>query len=196
MFFDGSKSNDHTALIGCRMSDGHVFTLGVWAPDESTGIINFGKVDGAIDSAFAMYKVVAFYADVREWESYVKTAWPEKYGEDLLVWAVPKGKEPAPIAWDMRSHAYIFAEAAEMCYSEIQERGFTHDGNWDVSRHVGNARVHEVRGRFTIKKESPKSANKIDAAVCVVGARMVYRAVKASPEWEKRKNKGNWAVYV
>ena len=196
MFFDGSKSNDHTALIGCRMSDGHVFTLGVWAPNESTGVIDYQKVDGAIDSAFALYDVVAFYADVREWESYVKTSWPDKYGEDLLVWAVPKGKEPAPIAWDMRSHAYIFAEAAEMCYSEIQERDFTHDGNWDVSRHVGNARVHEVRGRFTIKKESPKSANKIDAAVCVVGARMVYRAVKASPEWEKRNNKGNWAVYV
>ena len=30
MFFDGSKSDDATGLVGCRLSDGHVFTLGMW----------------------------------------------------------------------------------------------------------------------------------------------------------------------
>jgi len=196
LFFDGSKSNDHTALVGACLSDGHVFTVGVWAPEKSTGVVNFARVDGAVARAFEKYNVVSFWADVREWESYVKTAWPEKYGEDLLVWSVPRGKEPAAIAWDMRSHVYQFAEAAEMCFSEIQDGSFTHDGNWDTSRHVGNARVSETRGRFSIKKESPKSPNKIDAAVCVIGARMVYRAVKASPEWESRNKRTGWAVFV
>ncbi|MHC9858579.1 hypothetical protein ACQX09_11825, partial [Corynebacterium diphtheriae] len=32
MFFDGSLSSDNTALVGCCMSDGHVFTIGVWEP--------------------------------------------------------------------------------------------------------------------------------------------------------------------
>ena len=30
MFLDCSKSQDSTALMGCRIADGHVFTLGVW----------------------------------------------------------------------------------------------------------------------------------------------------------------------
>lgn len=196
LFFDGSKSNDWTALVGCCMSDGHVFTAGVWGPRKDTGVIDFGRVDSTVARMFERFSVLAFWADVREWESYVKTSWPEKYGDDLLVWSVPRGKEPAPIAWDMRSHGYQFAEAAEMCHAEIQDGGFTHDGNWDTSRHVGNARVFETRGRFSIKKESPKSPNKIDAAVCVIGARMVYRFVKASDEYEKRSRKGDWMVYV
>ena len=195
LFFDGSKSNDHTALVGCCMSDGHVFTVGVWAPEKSTGVVNVGAVEVALARVMERFDVLAFWADVREWESQVKTSWPEKHGEDLLLWSVPRGKEPAVIAWDMRSHAYQFAEAAEMCFAEIQDGTFTHDGNWDTSRHVGNARVNETRGRFSIKKESPKSANKIDAAVCVIGARMVYRAVKASSEYEKRHKRTKVVIW-
>ena len=196
LFFDGSKSNDHTALVGCCMSDGHVFTVGVWVPDKTTGVIDFNRVDNAVLRTFERFSVMAFWADVREWESYVKTSWPERHGDDLLVWAAPRGKEPASIAWDMRSHAYQFAEAAEMCYAEILDGMFTHDGNWDTSRHIGNARVFETRGRFSIKKESPKSPHKIDAAVCVIGARMVYRHVKASSEYEARNEQTDWVVYV
>jgi hypothetical protein len=33
LFFDGSKSRDATALVGCCMSDGHVFTEYVYEPD-------------------------------------------------------------------------------------------------------------------------------------------------------------------
>lgn len=183
LFFDGSKSNDHTALVGCAMRDGHVFTIGIWAPEKLTGVVNVAAVDSAVAEIFERFHVIAFWADVREWESFVKSSWPDRYGDQLEFWAVPRGKEPAPIAWDMRSHVYQFAEATEMCRAEIESKAFTHDGNWITAKHVANARVNEVRGRFSIKKESPKSAKKIDAAVCVVGARMVYRTVKASDEW-------------
>src|SRR5690606_25558171 len=30
-FFDGSKSDDSTGLVGCRMSDGHVFVIDCWS---------------------------------------------------------------------------------------------------------------------------------------------------------------------
>src|SRR5262249_41388628 len=30
LFFDGSKSDDATALVACRMSDGAVFNIGMW----------------------------------------------------------------------------------------------------------------------------------------------------------------------
>lgn len=196
LFFDGSKSNDNTALVGCCMSDGFVFTVGVWEPEKTTGVINVGKVDAAVRRTFERFTVVAFWADVREWESFVKVSWPEELGESILVPAQAKGKAASLIAWDMRSHGYEFALASEECRAEIEDGRFKHDGNWDTSKHVGNARETERRGFVTIKKESPKSPKKIDAAVCVIGARMVYRAVLASPEWEQYSGSGgDWIVW-
>ncbi|MFD5864367.1 hypothetical protein ACFWGP_05410 [Agromyces sp. NPDC127015] len=194
LFFDGSKSNDATALVGCRIEDGHVFTLGVWQPKPGE-VVDTGAVDSAVIRAFKQYKVVAFFGDVREWESFVKVAWADLAKEnDVVIWAVKHGKEPQPVAWDMRSHSYEFAAAAEMCLTEIERREFTHDGNWETSKHIGHARRTEYKGRLTIRKESPKSPKKIDAAVCVIGARMVRRLVLASPEWERRKTRGKWVV--
>ena len=127
----------------------------------------------------------------------MKVSWPEVFADSLLVPAVRSGKAAALIAWDMRTHVYDFALASEMCRAEIEDSLFTHDGNWETSRHIGNARMTERKGLITIKKESPKSPNKIDAAVCVIGARMVYRAVSASAEWEKRSGAGkDWVVFT
>ena len=190
LFFDGSKSNDHTALVGCCMADGFVFTVGVWAPEKLTGVVNTAKVDAAVRATFERFTVVAFWADVREWESFVKSSWPEDLGESLILPAVREGKAAALIAWDMRTHQYDFSLASEQCRAEIQDGKFKHDGYWDTSRHMGNAREKELRGFITIKKESPKSPNKIDAAVCVIGARMVYRAVLASEAWENYQDSG------
>lgn len=188
MFFDGSKSNDYTALIGCCMSDGFVFTIGVWQPDSRTGVVNVHAVDAMVCAARDRWTVVAFFADVREWESYVKDKWAKLYKDDLLLWALPRGQMPEPVAWDMRTKAWQFGEATETCLNEIVEGTFKHDGNPDLVSHVSNCRVKEVRGQWYVKKESPKSRRKIDAAVCMIGARMVYRMVKASPKWEKRSS--------
>ena len=64
---------------------------------------------------------------------------------------------------------------------EIIEGAFTHDDNAAVARHMGNARRYETKwnGAISVKKETPNSMNKIDAAVCVIGARMVYRLALA-----------------
>jgi phage terminase large subunit-like protein len=96
--------------------------------------------------------------------------------------AAPSGREPAPIAWDMRSHAYEFAEAAEVCHEEIVSGRFTHDGDSRTARHVGNAR-NTRQGPHVDQQGVPDSPRKIDAAVCVVGARMVRRlALAAAPK--------------
>lgn len=197
LFFDGSKSGDHTALVGCCMSDGHVFTAGVWRPGELSGVVDVGAVDSMVRRMGERFNVVAFWADVREWESFVKVSWPEVFAESLVVPAQKHGKAAAWIAWDMRSHGFDFAVAAEMCKAEIEDSLFTHDGNWETSQHIGNARMREQRGHVSIRKESPKSPNKIDAAVCVIGARMVYRAVLSSAEWEKYSGQGeDWTVFL
>lgn len=197
MFFDGSKSNDHTALVGCCMEDGHIFKIGHWRPEKPLGVVNVAAVDAGVRRAFDMYDVVAFWADVREWESFTRTAWPEDFGDRLIVPAVRGGMSASPIAWDMRSHAYQFAEAAETAYTEILQQTFTHDGDSALGEHVSNCRVNEFKGRWSVKKESPKSSKKIDLAVCMIGARMLYRHVKNSKEWaDMNKPTGAWTVIV
>lgn len=194
-FFDGSKSRDATALIGCCVSDGHVFTIDVWEPDtahNADDVVNVVSVDNAVQAMFDRLNVVGFFADVQEWESFVKIDWPDRFGDRLQVKAVPGGKDPQLIAWDMRGHVWDFTQAAELTREEIAEsirrldagddlpRLLTHDGDPRLARHVANARERENRYGLSIGKESPSSSKKIDAAVCMIGARMVRRLVLAN----------------
>jgi hypothetical protein len=202
MFFDGSKSRDATGLVGCSIFTGHVFVLGCYEPDpahDGDDEVPPDMVDGWVAAAFEKYAVAAFFADVKEWESFVKVSWPEAYADRLLVKAVPGGKEPHPIAWDMRSHSYDFGLACELTEREILDGQFTHDGDSRLYRHVANARRRPNRwGAVSIGKESASSPNKIDLAVAMIGARMVRRLVLASKEWQRemRKARGQGRVVV
>jgi hypothetical protein len=111
--------------------------------------------------------------------------WPKRHADSLIVHAAPAARPPQPIAWDMRSHTVEFARAAEACQQEIVEGAFTHDGDSRTTRHVGNAHRHPTRGMVSISKESPDSPRKIDAAVCVIGVRMLRRMVVGSVEYQK-----------
>lgn len=187
LFFDGSLGRDATALIGCAISDGYVFTLGVWEPNpnDPTEKVNTAEVDGTVDRAFERFTVLGFFADVREWESYAKVTWPERYADELMIHAVPTAKEPQPIAWDMRGQTDAFTKATELCLDEIGTQQFRHDGDERVARHIANARTRPNRNGYGIGKESKDSAKKIDAAVCVIGARMVRRQVLGSKAYAK-----------
>ena len=192
LFFDGSKSRDATALLGCRATDGHVFTIGVWEPDpahDTADVVPVPIVDATVARAFDRWSVLAFFADVKEWESFTKVTWPEAYADQLLIKAVPGGKDPQPIAWDMRSHVYDFTMACELAVTEIAEQAFTHDGDPAVARHVANMRRRPNRWGVSVSKESPDSPLKIDAGVCVIGARMVRRRLLTSDEFKKRTSK-------
>lgn len=202
LFFDGSKSRDATALIGCCMSDGHVFTLGVWEPDQNDddSVVPVAAVELAVAQTFERYRVVGFFADVAEWQGQVITDWPWLYGDDLLIWSVKTGTQPTPIAWDMRSRIRDFTLAAETAEVEIRDRRFTHDGDSRLARHVYNARRRPNNYGISIGKETRWSQRKIDAAVCMIGARMVRRLVLASDAWAKyerrRKRAGKGRVVV
>jgi hypothetical protein len=183
VFFDGSKTRDATAAVGCCLEDGHIFVIGIWEPRDEVPV-DAEAIDNRLIAAFDTYDVVGFFADVREWEGHVKTVWPQRWADDLQVWAMPGGKLPEPIAWDMRSHSRDFALAAEMVEAEIADATFTHDDNATLARHMGNARRYETRwnGAISVKKETPNSPNKIDGCVCVIGARMVYRLALAGAQ--------------
>lgn len=179
LFFDGSKSSDATAIVGACITDGHVFTVGVWEPTQ-TKVVDVQDVDRTLRDFIENHHVVAFFGDVREWESFVKLSWPDEYQHHLKLMAVPGGKDPQWIAWDMRGHTFDFTQATELAEAEIRDHSFTHDGNSALARHVVNARRRPNRFGITVGKESPSSMKKIDAAVCMIGARMVRRLAIAA----------------
>lgn len=189
-FFDGSKSRDATAIVCCCLSDGYVFTVGVWEPDtahNTDDVVDVADVDRVVHElrAGAFGKVVGFFADVQEWESFTKIDWPKLFEGELLVSAQPTGKDPQAVAWDMRSHTMEFTRAAELAEAEILDQTFKHDGDPRLARHVGNMRRRPNRYGISVSKESPSSPLKIDAGVCMIGARMVRRLVLALPRKQR-----------
>jgi len=99
---------------------------------------------------------------------------------------VPSGKDPLPMAWDMRSHDRDFTLAAELTLAEIRDQMFTYDGNPALTRHLQNCRMRLNRYGVSVGKESRSSPKKIDAGVCAIGARMVRRLAVAAGPTEQR----------
>jgi phage terminase large subunit-like protein len=172
--FDGSKSNDWTALIACRVEDGCLFTLGVWNPEKQiTGEVPREDVDACVRSAFERFDVVAFRADVYQFEAYVDQ-WSRDFKKRVKVNASPA----SPIAFDMRGQTKRFALDCERFLDSVLEQEIAHDGDVTLRQHILNARRHPTTfDAISIRKASKDSSKKIDAAVCAVlafGARQDY----------------------
>lgn len=185
--FDGSKSNDWTALVACRVSDGCLFLLNYWNPEKHGGEVPREDVDAAVRSAFQRFDVVAFRADVKEFEAYVDQ-WGKDFRKKIKVNATPGN----PIAFDMRGQTKRFALDCERFLDAVLERELNHDGNKVLQQHILNARRHPTTfDAIAIRKASKDSSKKIDAAVCAVlafGARQDFLM--------STKNKGTGAVMI
>lgn len=170
--FDGSKHRergitDATALIGCRVSDGHLFEVAVWEqPDGPAGRdwwVPVAEVEAAIRSTFQRYRVVGFYADpAADWRSYVAD-WEYTYGRRLKV----RASQQHPIEWWM-NRSNLVVRALEQLHAAIVNADLTHDGSFALTRHMLNARRRPSRSGLTIAKEHPSSRRKIDAAIAAM----------------------------
>jgi hypothetical protein len=185
--FDGSKSNDHTALVACRVEDGALFLIKTWNPDDFNGEVPRDQIDATVRSMFERYDVVAFRADVKEFEAYVDQ-WGQEFKKRIKVNASPNN----PIAFDMRGQQKRFALDCERFLDAVLEQELIHDGNKVLRQHVMNARRHPTNyDAISIRKASKDSSRKIDAAVCAVlayGARQDFLMSK--------KNRSRRAVVV
>jgi hypothetical protein len=213
MFFDGSKSQDSTGLIGCRLSDGYVFLIGIWQqPKGDRGkkyLIPRAEVDHRVDEAHARFNVVAFWADpshaldddddTRYWDGYIDD-WHQRYGDRYLVWSTKTGETQHSVMWDMTSpaHQEAFVKAAERTVGELERKddieeyapAFAIDGHPALITHLHNARAynHPKGYGISLHKGSRTSKRKIDLAVCVVGARMLRRVVMNRKKEEEKKD--------
>lgn len=172
--FDGSKSNDWTALVACRVSDGCLFLIKAWNPQKYPNEeVPREDVDATVRSMFERYEVVAFRADVYQFEAYVDQ-WGRDFKKKVKVNASPAN----PIAFDMRGQTKRFALDCERFLDAVIEHELAHDGNVVLRQHILNAKRHPTQyDSISIRKASKDSSKKIDAAVCAVlafGARQDY----------------------
>ncbi|QRP60682.1 terminase [Corynebacterium minutissimum] len=191
MFFDGSKSDDTTALVACCMSDGFVFPIGVWEPQpiaDGKKIIDYQDVNRTVLNVKDKFNVIGFWADMTLWQSYVADEWPRHFEDTIRYPVSPSGGYSTMIAFDMRGgnsgKQIQFAKAVEYTYMEIVEGRFSHNGDPVLSQHVTNAVAYPLKKWVSIAKDSGNSPRKIDAAVCMVGARMLYHHVKSDPNYD------------
>ncbi|THA56110.1 terminase [Streptomyces sp. A1136] len=171
--FDGSRKRtrgvtDATALVGCRLSDGHLFTIRVW--EQPVGLagkdwqVPVVEVLAEVAETFERYDVVGFYADPAKWESHVAD-WEAAYGPRLKVQATRNH----PIEWWMTGgRSTLIVRALEKFHTAVVEGELTYDGSSVLTRHALNARRRKTRSGIQIMKEHPDSANKIDAVIAAV----------------------------
>lgn len=192
LFFDGSTSDDSTVLTACRMSDGVTRTLQAWERPEDVKVgdweVDKADVDLAVRRAHEELDVVAFFADVYGFESYVDD-WAASLGRRYLIEA-SVGRKRHAVAWDMRGRTKDFTEACERHLTDIRAGEAPYDeGDTVLRAHAEHARRAPTKYGVSIQKAGKDHPDKIDAAVTWVGARMVRRLVLASPKWEKRRKR-------
>jgi phage terminase large subunit-like protein len=159
--FDGSRTEDSTALIATHVPSGYQWMLGLWEHPLGHGDgweVPEVEVDGIIEEAFATYNVWRMYGDPSKWETAMST-WAGRYGKDRVV------------AWS--TTLYRKMAAAFKGYSAAINAGeVRNDGDPRMARHLGNACRKDLNmvdddgsPMWIIYKDRPGSPNKIDAAM-------------------------------
>ena len=190
LFGDGSKSDDATGFVACRMSDGLVQVLHVQQPKKGE-IVNRDKVDLAVMDAMVKFKVLAFWfdpshakdddaeGDSRFWWP-LCDEWTQRYGKKLKLWPTRAGDSKHAVAFDMLlpSSQAKFVPAAEQTASDIDALEFTFKKSDALLTHLINARERPGKFGYSLGKDGRESKKKVDLAVCAVGARMLWRLAK------------------
>jgi hypothetical protein len=125
--FDGSKSQDATALVACRIHDGRLFELRTWQrPDRAPTDwrVPGAEVDQVMQAAYDAYDVWYLYADPYLWQDYLDR-WAARW---------PKRIVELPTNSETRIDAAISRFLVAFRAGQL-----THDGSEVLGRHVKNA---------------------------------------------------------
>ena len=165
--FDGSRGRargnaDATALVGCRVSDGHLFEVGVWQAgrDQVDWEAPESLIDAAVRDAFKRYRVVGLYADPSLWQARIGD-WEQTFSRKLKV----RASFEHPMHWWV-NRASLMVKALAAFEEAVTNGDLTHDGSYRLTEHLLNARRNITpRSGVQIAKAFPDSSDKIDAAV-------------------------------
>ena len=195
VFFDGGKTDDHTAVSGCRLSDGYVFALGHWGrPPGATTREEWFAPREEVDARMKYvveerFNVVALWGDpsyarddeddTAYWQGLLDE-WHRRWKDRLKYWAVRTGTGQHAVIWDMSSpaHQAVFVQqGAEVFQRDMLDRRVVHDGNPQFVRYMKNAKGYQTKFGRSLWKGARGSQRKIDGAVTHVGARMLRNLV-------------------
>lgn len=162
--FDGSDSDDHTAIRAETMAgyqftptyevDGERFPT-IWNPAEWGGRVPRSHVHAAIEQLFAEHTVLRFYYDPPDWKSEGES-WALEYGEKVVIpWATYRV---------VQMH-----ESLKRFVTDLSLGAITHDGCPLTALHIANARkIPKPGDRYLLAKPVGAYHQKIDAAMASV----------------------------
>nr|DAP09021.1 MAG TPA: Large Terminase [Caudoviricetes sp.] len=194
VFFDGSKTDDATAAVYCRVSDGHCGVVGMWQrpPMNRIGewVVPRADVDATISEFVESHNVVALFADpshaledetmVLFWDTLLDE-WHDRWKRRFRLWAKQGRDRGHSVLFDMSDsrNLRLFVTQVGVTTQEIMSPSggevFSWDGDVRLRAHLLNAKRVPSRFGMSLGKNNRKSQRKIDLAVCLVGARMVRR---------------------
>jgi len=173
--FDGSWTDDATALVAVGIESGVAHLIGCWEapPGARDWVVDQREVDQAVDAAFDRWQVEMFYPDPPRWQDWV-AAWQDRYGDRVRPWYTAR---------ERAMHA-----ALERLRDAIATGSVTHTGNDILARHLGNATKRQTRsGGYWIQKPPGRPSAKIDAAMALALA-WEARADVLAKGWSRRRS--------
>jgi hypothetical protein len=190
--FDGSKTDDATALIASRLSDGRLFHLRTWERPAGAAAdwrVPGAEVDRVLTETFTAYEVAMMFADPWKWQDY------------LDVWAA---RWPA-LVMEFPTNQYVrMDKALERFTTAFASGEITHDGDLTLGRHVKNAVLSKAAqkrsrhdddssGTHYLRLSKRRAGLKIDAAVAAVLAHAARAHAIENGALQVRSNAG-WFV--
>lgn len=164
--FDGSRTQDSTALVGTVVETGYQWLAGLWErpaglPADAEWEVPAEAVDQAVEAAMQRWEVWRLYADPYYWETRL-SEWAGRYGDDVVIeWRTNRQQ---PMAYALRAYQHA-----------ILDGELSHSGDPNLQRHIGNAvrrpltlRDEDGKPLYLMQKERPDSPHKMDAAMAGV----------------------------
>lgn len=174
---DGSFNGDTTGVVVVEVAEQpHIEVLAAWerptnaSPDWRVPVAD---VELAIEQAGLKYRVAEVTADPYRWQRSL---------EVLEAAGLPVSEFPQSAA--------RMTPATKDFYAAVMDKTLTHSGDPMLTRHVGNAVLHEDSRGTRITKETKTSVRRIDLAVCAVMG-------LARAQWHHNNettSDGGWAV--
>lgn len=181
--FDGSISDDLTALYGCTR-DGFVFEIASWQRPANAPPgwrVPRLEVDATVREAFGLYRVGRMLCDPARWYTEIEV-WESLFNID--------GEEPRVVALDTNS-ATRFAPACDRFTTGVKEKSLSHDGDPELTQHLAacakrKVRLaddeHDGRTRFVVVKADTRKIDRAVAAILAVEAAMTMPALPVEAE--------------
>jgi hypothetical protein len=188
--FDGSISEDATALVGCT-ADGHLFVPTHWVDGEERPTIWLRpekapkgwkmprlEIERAVQAVFARYDVGRWFGDPPKWQT-EQERWAEEHGEEVVLFL--DTNQPKRMSMTCDRFTTALGKAGDV------DRDMTHDGNPLLEAHiVAMVRkkayvkvVDESDGRTRYVFTKGDDGRKIDAGIAAV---LALEAAMTMPE--------------